>query len=130
MSTVMVRAELFDKEGMFDEDLRCCEDYDYWLRVSRAYHFLLVDEPLTIKEGGRDDQVSFQFRIGMDKLRIIAIRNLLEKYQLSNEQVKLAQQELKNKAKIYGNGCVRHNRVEEGQYYLNLAEKIEKSLTD
>ena len=56
MSTIMVRRELFEQVGMFDESLPCCEDYDLWLRVATRYPFLLVDQPLTVKEGGRQDQ--------------------------------------------------------------------------
>jgi len=57
MSTVMVRREIFERYGLFDEDLPCCEDYDLWLRVSAEQEFFLVDEPLTLKDGGRADQV-------------------------------------------------------------------------
>lgn len=128
MSTVMMRAELFKKEGEFDTELRCCEDYDYWLRVSRLHRFLLVDEPLTIKEGGREDQVSWQYRVGMDKLRITSIVNLLENFSLSAEQEHLARRELVKKATVYGNGCIRHGREEEGEYYLRLAVDIRKLL--
>ena len=43
MSTVMVRKQIFAEAGMFNEKMRCCEDYDLWLRVSSRYPFLLVD---------------------------------------------------------------------------------------
>ncbi len=78
MSTVIARRELFDHIGCFDEKLPCCEDYDFWLRASLRYPFLLVDQPLTFKEGGREDQVSVIYRIGMDRFRIQSIVNLLE----------------------------------------------------
>lgn len=126
MSTVMVRRELFDRVGLFDTGLRCCEDYDLWLRVSCRYRFLLVDEPLTIKEGGREDQVSWQYRIGMDKLRIRAIVKMLAAGLLTPDQLMLAGKELVKKATIYGNGCIRHGRVEEGEQYLRLAKKVGK----
>ena len=65
MSTVMVRREVFDRYGIFDESLPCCEDYDYWLRVSAGERFSLVPLPLTIKNGGRDDQLSVIHRAGI-----------------------------------------------------------------
>jgi len=34
-STVLIRKSLIDKVGFFDESLKCGEDYDYWLRISR-----------------------------------------------------------------------------------------------
>lgn len=78
MSTVMAKMKLFDIVGGFDESLRCCEDYDLWLRVSCRYEFLLLDEAMTIKEGGRDDQVSAIYRQGMDELRLYSIRKLID----------------------------------------------------
>lgn len=124
MSTVMARKELFEENGLFDTSLRCCEDYDYWLRISCRHRFLLIDEPLTVKEGGRDDQVSFQYRVGMDKLRITAIHNLLEDGCLNTTQRHLARMELIKKAEIYGKGCLRHNKKEEAEYYLGLARRF------
>lgn len=124
MSTVMVKRELFDLIGYFDEMLRCCEDYDFWLRTSCRYQFLLVPERLTIKEGGRDDQVSYQYRVGMDKLRIASLLKLISNDQLNSSQKQLAVEELVKKAQIYGKGCVKHNNLEEGHYYLKLAENF------
>ena len=122
MSTVIARRELFDHIGCFDEKLPCCEDYDFWLRASLRYPFLLVDQPLTFKEGGREDQVSVIYRIGMDRFRIQSIVNLLEKEVLSEEQREQALRELKNKCRIYGKGCIKWGREEEGRRYLQIPE--------
>lgn len=124
MSTVMVRRELFERIGYFDEELLCCEDYDLWLRASVLFPFLKVDRPLTIKHGGRPDQVSVRFRTGMDKYRIRAILKVLGQQGLSDEQRILARQELVRKCRIYGNGCVKHGRPEEGRYYAELAAAV------
>ncbi|MDP8214363.1 MAG: glycosyltransferase family A protein [Candidatus Euphemobacter frigidus] len=124
MSTVMVRRELFERIGFFDEALPCCEDYDFWLRASVRHPFLLVDEPLTFKEGGREDQVSAIYRIGMDRFRIRSIINLLKKEILTGEQRDLAVAELERKCRIYGNGCIKWGREEEGRYYLAIPESM------
>ncbi len=120
MSTVMVRRSLFDKYGYFDETLPCCEDYDFWLRVSVNEEFFLVPKQLTIKNGGRDDQLSVIYREGMDKYRIRSIVNLLAHYSLTTSQQNIALQELKRKCDIYGKGCLKHGKKEEGRYYLQL----------
>ncbi len=125
MSTVMARRELFDLVGRFDQQFRCCEDYDFWLRVSCRHPFLLVDDALTVKEGGRDDQVSYQYQVGMNKLHIQIILKLLEQEVLDVGQTEMAQRELLKKALIYGNGCIRHGRVEEGRKYLQLAASLQ-----
>lgn len=126
MSTVMARKELFAAIGLFAPELPCCEDYDFWLRASSRGPFLLVDKSLTIKEGGREDQVSFQYRIGMDKLRIHAIRRLLENTPLTREQYALALRELQQKCLVYGRGCSKHGRGDEGATYLNLYKKYQQ----
>jgi glycosyltransferase involved in cell wall biosynthesis len=120
MSTVMVRRQVFEEYGFFDESLLCCEDYDLWLRVSRKEKFLLVDQPLTLKDGGRDDQLSVVHRMGMDTWRIRSLCNLLENTSLTEEQYQLALAELVRKCTIYGNGCIKHGRPVEGEQYLAL----------
>lgn len=121
LSTAIVRKELFDEIGLFDETLPCCEDYDFWLRASIKHPFLLIDKPLTLKDGGRPDQVSSIYARGMDKFRIQSIIKILKNNDLSNEQRKLAIAELKKKCRIYGNGCIKYGKPKEGKYYLNLA---------
>lgn len=130
MSTVMARKVLFEKVGTFNCDLRCCEDYDMWIRVSSRHRFLLVDAPLTVKEGGRDDQVSYQYRVGMDKLRISAIEDLLLSGKLSERQQRAARKELAKKAHIYGTGCLHHGKSEESDYYLQLAQEMNNTLNE
>ncbi len=123
MSTVMLKKELFSIVGNFDESLRCCEDYDFWLRVSCRFLFYLVDLPLTVKEGGRVDQVSWVYRVGMDKLRIQAITNLVDSGILHKDQVQAALLELEKKCTVYGNGCIKHGKKEEGKSFLKLIER-------
>lgn len=121
LSTVMARRELFERVGLFDESLPCCEDYDLWLRVSVTHPFLLIDEALTFKDGGRRDQLSYLYRMGMDRYRIYALNKVLGEADMLNEyQRGLAIKELKKKCRIYGNGCLKHGREEEGWYYLRL----------
>jgi glycosyltransferase involved in cell wall biosynthesis len=90
MSTVMMRREVLNTYGLFDEEFRCCEDYEFWLRISSVQDFLLVDEPLTLKDGGRNDQVSSIYRAGMDKFRITAIEKILASGHLTPPQSRQA----------------------------------------
>lgn len=124
MSTIMARKKLFNEVGLFDEDLPCCEDYDLWLRASVNHPFLLVDQPLTIKDGGRPDQLSCLHRVGMDRYRIRSMHNLFNSGTLSKEQRGLTALELIRKCTIYGTGCLKHGRESEGEEYLQLAEKV------
>lgn len=126
MSTVMMEKSLFDQVGPFDVSLQCCEDYDLWLRISCRFPFLLVDNSLTVKEGGREDQVSFQYSLGMDRLRIYSLRKLLDSNMLDCHQHFMALRELKKKISIFGTGCLKHNNNEIGQSYLDLIPVYEE----
>jgi len=123
MSTVMVKKEFFNKVGFFDEILRCCEDYDLWLRASSKFPFFLVDLPLTIKEGGREDQISWMNRVGMDRLRIYAIKKLLDSETLNDKQIVLALEEFNRKCFVFGSGCIKHGKRKSGEFFLDLAKK-------
>lgn len=123
MSTVMMNRSIFDDYGLLDESLRCCEDYDFWLRVSVVEDFLLIDVPLTIKEGGRDDQVSEIYRVGMDKYRIYSLSKLVSQENLNPVQKLRARNMLIEKCEIYGRGCLKHGKFIEGKAVLDLARK-------
>ncbi len=126
MSTVMARRQLFDRFGLFDPDLPCCEDYDLWLRVARKVPFFLVDRALTLKEGGRPDQLSRIYRQGMDRFRIRSLEKLLASNLLSPKQTEETIAELERKCRIYGHGCIKHGRQEEGERYLALPARFRR----
>ncbi|MEZ5543301.1 MAG: glycosyltransferase [Pseudomonadota bacterium] len=44
--SAVVRREALDKLGVFDESLSMSIDYDLWLRLSTAYDFMCLDEPM------------------------------------------------------------------------------------
>jgi glycosyltransferase involved in cell wall biosynthesis len=44
--TPMVRRELFDQVGLFDETLSACEDWDMWIRIAQRSEFAYVDRVL------------------------------------------------------------------------------------
>lgn len=47
-SAALIRAEVFDKCGVFDESLPYSEDWDLWLRISQNYPFIKLRKPLTL----------------------------------------------------------------------------------
>jgi glycosyltransferase involved in cell wall biosynthesis len=119
MSTAVLKREVFETVGFFDEDLPVCEDYDFWLRVSVKYPVCLIDEVLTEKEGGHPDQVSKRFP-AMDRFRIKSIANLIESGALDEGKREKALQALQRKYRIYANGCLKRGKLSEGKAYLKL----------
>ncbi|PLX46947.1 MAG: glycosyltransferase family 2 protein [Desulfobulbaceae bacterium] len=117
MSTVMARRDFFMEAGVFDESYPCCEDYELWLRASLSIPFLKVDEPLTYKQGGREDQVSYQHRVGMDRFRIRAMEKAAELPSCRPSQRRALAAEIIRKATIYASGCQKHGRLDEADTY-------------
>ncbi len=119
-SAVMINRNLFEEVGLFDETLPACEDYDLWLRVSCRHPVHLIDTPLIIKRGGHDDQLSAS--PALDKLRIKAIKKVIESGLLSAAQYQTAVETLKEKCVIYASGCRKRGRMDEAAYYESLAK--------
>ncbi|OQY55494.1 MAG: glycosyl transferase [Desulfobacteraceae bacterium 4572_88] len=119
-SAVMIRRELFETVGCFDESLPACEDYDLWLRISCRFPVFLTDTPLIIKRGGHEDQLSGAW--GLDRFRIQALRKIIQSGTLSADQHEAAVKILKEKCRVYAGGCLKRGREEEADYYRSLAE--------
>lgn len=118
-SAVMMRRELFDHMGGFDEELPACEDYDLWLRISAHNPVHLIDEALVIKRGGHADQLSHRFW-GMDRFRVAALSKLLGADVLTPRQRQLAEAMLVEKCRILAQGAKK--RGQDGEVYLRIAE--------
>lgn len=118
-SAVMMRRELFDRVGGFDEELPACEDYDLWLRISASEPVHLIAEALVIKRGGHADQLSHRFW-GMDRFRVAALRKLLATGGLTLMQRQQVEAVLAEKCRILAQGAKK--RGQDGDVYLRIAE--------
>jgi glycosyltransferase involved in cell wall biosynthesis len=47
-SGVIVRRQLFDRTGLFDETLASLEDIDMWMRLAAVTRYACIDEPLAV----------------------------------------------------------------------------------
>lgn len=120
-SAVMMRRELLEELGGFDESLPACEDYDLWLRVSLRYPIHLIDEALVIKRGGHADQLSRQH--SLDRYRIQSLGKIMDNEPLTDDQARAAGAMRREKCRIYAAGCRRRDRLEEAKVYEALAEQ-------
>ncbi len=114
-SAVMLKKEVFEKIGLFDESFPVCEDYDFWLRAARIYPIYLIDKCLIIKRAKFPDQLSFR-HWGMDKFRIKALKKLL-KEEISDEIRKEAMGIIKEKKKILITGSIKRYRYFPALWY-------------
>ncbi|MDM8538887.1 glycosyltransferase, partial [Desulfobacterales bacterium HSG17] len=121
-SAVMIKRELFDIAGLFDETLPACEDYDLWLRITCKFPVFLIDKPLIIKKGGHEDQLSKM--PCLDRYRIKSIEKILKNGHLTEKQFLAASKVLKKKCRIYANGCIKRGRETEAGYYMELIDRF------
>lgn len=119
-SAVMMKKDLFETVGGFDENLPACEDYDLWLRIGCRYPVPLIPQKLVIKRGGHDDQLSRS--PGLDKYRILSLKKNLETGNLSSSQYWKTVAKLKEKCRVYADGCMKRGKEDEGAYFKNLTE--------
>jgi glycosyltransferase involved in cell wall biosynthesis len=119
-SAVMMRRELFERIGRFDEALPACEDYDLWLRVSLRVPIHLIATPLIVKRGGHADQLSRAW--GLDRYRIAALVKLLNGDSLNEVQRQAARRVLRRKCAVYAGGCRKRGRTDEAEQYERLIQ--------
>ena len=67
-SSVLIRREVFDNVGLFDESFENCQDWDMWLRISKEYMIFPVKEYLVQHREHRD-------RISFDNEKIFRYEN-------------------------------------------------------
>lgn len=123
-SAVMMKREVYREIGGFDESLPVCEDYDLWLRLGSRHPVGLLPEPLVIKRGGHEDQLSRRFW-GMDRYRVAALVKLLASETLEVERHAAAAGVLREKCAILAGGARRRGREEEALRYQALASLYE-----
>jgi glycosyltransferase involved in cell wall biosynthesis len=121
-SSVMMRADLFNEAGGFDESLPACEDYDLWLRITAHHPVGLVDEVLLRRYGGHGDQLSATVPM-LDRFRIESLRRLLEKGALHAVQADMVRAQIRRRAEICANGCLKRGNGERHEYYRTIVRQ-------
>jgi glycosyltransferase involved in cell wall biosynthesis len=118
-SSVLVRKDLLQDIGNFDEQLPACEDYDLWLRLCARHPVLYLDEALVTKYGGHADQLSRRYW-GMDRFRVYALEKVIRSGVLSAGDHAAAIQMLLAKAAIVYQGAMKHNNTGLEREYRDL----------
>lgn len=111
-SSALIHRRLIEEIGMFDERLPVCEDYDLWLRICARHPVLYVDEPLVIKHGGHEDQLSRRYP-AMDRFRIAALEHIVQAPGLPPADRRAAIAVLLAKLRIYAGGAAKRGKWRE-----------------
>jgi glycosyltransferase involved in cell wall biosynthesis len=115
-STTMINKKVFEDVGIFDTNLKVCEDYDLWLRIGKKYFIGYLEEELIFKIAGHENQLSF----GDDILDVYRVKALLKHY---HDNV-LAKKELEKKLKVLHNGAKKRDNSE----VLDFVDTISKEI--
>ena len=124
-SSVMIHRSVFEDVGVFDESLEVCEDYDLWLRICAKYSVLFIDEPLIVKYGGHEDQLSRKYW-GMDRFRVKALEKMMSFGALNDEDEKATVNMILQKCGIIINGMKKRGNNDEAEKWQSKIEKYEK----
>ena len=121
-SSALIRRDLFDEIGGFDETFPVCEDYDLWLRITAREPVHYLDEALVRKYGGHEDQLS-STTWGMDRYRTRALEKILSEEILSLADRILTKEILVKKLRILVAGArKRGNQEVVAEYEPRLSE--------
>ena len=113
-SSVCITKSIFEKYGMFDEDLPACEDYDLWLKITPFEYIGLIKEKLITRYAGHEDQLSSIYW-AMDRFRLYSILKILQHYgdKLESNYIKAATDSAIKKCEILLNGAIKRGNIEQ-----------------
>lgn len=77
-SSLIVHKSVFDEAGLFDEDLRVCEDYELSLRIALKYNVGYLKKKLIIKRAVEENSLSAGIR-HIEYIRYNILCNFYEK---------------------------------------------------
>ena len=126
-SSVLIHRKVFEKTGLFDVTFPACEDYELWLRITCRYPVGLVKTQEIIKYGGHEDQLSSTVP-RLDRWRIMALLKIAGDLVLNHQELYYTWREIYNKARIYCQGCKKHNRLQECQYFEDILQLAKEKL--
>jgi glycosyltransferase involved in cell wall biosynthesis len=120
-SAAILRRELLDEVGGFDEAMAACEDYDLWLRILARHKVGLLDEPLAVRRAGHPGQLSATVA-ALDRFRILALAKLLTDASLGAAKRAAAAAAMAEKCLIYGKGLARRTRHDDAVFFAMAAQ--------
>jgi len=115
-SSVMMRRDVWDELGGFDESLVACEDYDLWLRLSVRYPVCLVDEKLIIKRNGHEGQLS-QLHFALDRFRVRALWKIALDETLERDPRRKALEWIVKKAHVVALGAAKRGAEQRARVF-------------
>jgi glycosyltransferase involved in cell wall biosynthesis len=118
-SAAMVKQECFKNIGLFDEELRECEEYDLWLRIAAQYPMGFINKSLAV-------YVDNPAGVSTDSLtgRLYRLRVLEKKYLQDKIPANLYARRIADTCHYIGRHYIKRGEKEQGVQYLLKAQKL------
>ena len=118
-SAAMVKKECFENIGLFDEELKECEEYDLWLRIAAQYPMGFIDKSLAVYVDNPEGMSTDSLTGRLYRLKV------LEKQYLQNKiPANLYAQRIANTCHYIGRHYIKRGEKETGFSYLLKAQKL------
>ncbi len=89
-SSLIIKKEVFEKTGVFNEELQVCEDYDLSLRLALFYEIGYLDKKLIIKRAVEENSLSASIK-HIEYIRYNILNNFYNQYKSQlNDTYKVA----------------------------------------
>jgi len=102
-SSVVIHRWVFAETGLFDENMRVCEDYDLWLRLCALFEVSYLDQKLIIKRAVTNDQLSDNIK-HIEYIRAVSLARFIKCKKIDSSDKLAAVRELSRKADIIKGG--------------------------
>lgn len=122
-STVLMEKKLFQEYKGFNEFIEVGEDYDLWLRITNNVNVHYLDQELITKIAGHDDQLSFKYGY-IEPFKTEVLNNLILSGTFIGENKQQAIDSLLNKYEIIINGCLKRDKNNEAQIYIDKQDRF------
>lgn len=123
-SSVMLTRDLFIEMEGFDESFKVCEDYDLWLKISSLQEIGFIEEPIIIKHGGHEDQLSTKYP-AMDFWRLKSMHRILKSRTLSHSHKLMLSQSMKRRGEILINGYKKYGNTPDAERVLKMLSDLD-----
>lgn len=118
-SAAMIKQECFENIGLFDEELRECEEYDLWLRIAAQYPVGFINKSLAVyvdnPDGASTDSLTG---------RLYRLRVLEKQYLQDNIPAHLYARRIADTCHYIGRHYIKKGEKERGVQYLLKAQKL------
>jgi glycosyltransferase involved in cell wall biosynthesis len=119
----MVRREVFNEVGDYDESLRSHEDWDVWCRVTQRFAIETIDMPLSMNR--RHDTNLSGNSEQMYESEQMALNKALHSYSLEPDEVALVKRRLARLHFLYGSRSVVDGEIALGRKRLLTSIRID-----